>query len=143
MRNAPGKNLTCARGCGLLGAPTSAPRAQTKGTRDGKGIVFIAHDGDIYPSGFPPVTLGNVTCNSLVDVYRDSLLLQQIRSARFHGRFRGCDYTDSCGGSRARAYARTGDPLGEDPACAYDPRDCLAPSAGPNTSQLISPGRLS
>jgi len=38
-----------------LGAPTSQPRAQTKGTRDGRGIVFVAHDGEINPSGFLPL----------------------------------------------------------------------------------------
>ena len=103
----------------LLGVPTTRPRAQTKGTRDGKGIVFVAHDGDIYPSGFLPIPLGNVKEDSLVRVYRDSLLLQSIRAGRFRGRCRACDYADVCGGSRARAYARSGDPLGEDPACSY------------------------
>jgi len=105
----------------LLGAPGLRPRSQTKGTRDGKGIVFVAHDGDIYPSGFLPIALGNVKQDSIVRVYRDSLLLQEIRAGRFRGRCRVCDYADACGGSRARAYASSSDPLGEDPACAYDP----------------------
>lgn len=105
----------------LLGGPLSEPRAQTKGTRDGKGIVFVASNGDVYPAGFLPLRLGNVRSRSLVRSYRDSPLLEDIRAARFHGRCRDCEYADLCGGSRTRAFAVFGDPLGEDPACAYVP----------------------
>jgi hypothetical protein len=57
----------------------------------------------------------------LREIYRDDPLLRSIRAARFTGRCGGCEYADLCGGSRARAYAATGDPLGEDPACPYRP----------------------
>ena len=102
-----------------LGEPRNDSRAQTKGTRDGKGIVFVAHDGDVYPAGFLPITVGNVREQSLVDLYRESPLLRDIRAASFSGRCGECEYADLCGGSRARAYAASGDPLGEDPACPY------------------------
>lgn len=106
---------------GELGPPAGPPRAQTKGTRDGRGILFVGHDGTITPSGFLPLPLGNVRTDDLVEVYRDHPLLRRIRAADFHGRCGVCSYRDLCGGSRARAYAATGDPLGEDPACTYDP----------------------
>ena len=115
----------------LLGEPRDEPRAQTKGTRDGKGIVFVAHDGTVYPAGFLPVAVGNVRRQSLVSLYRESPLLGEIRAARFHGRCGECDYADLCGGSRARAYAAAGDALGEDPACAYRPRGRGLPSVYP------------
>lgn len=105
----------------LLGEPRGAPRVQTKGTRDGSGIVFVAHDGAVYPAGFLPLAVGNVRAQSLVELYRTSPLLRDIRAARFRGRCGDCEYADLCGGSRARAYAAAGDPLGEDPACAYAP----------------------
>ena len=104
-----------------LGVPLSRPRAQLGKTRDGKGVVFVAHDGDVYPAGFLPLRLGNVTRESIVDIYRSHPLLQDIRAARFHGRCGECEYADVCGGSRARAFASSGDPLGEDPACPYVP----------------------
>ncbi len=104
-----------------LGAPDAAPRAQTKGTRDGNGVIFVAHDGTITPSGFLPLELGNVREDNLSSVYRHHPLLREIRSARFGGRCGSCGYRHICGGSRARAYATTGDPLGEDPGCAYVP----------------------
>jgi radical SAM protein len=106
---------------GELGAPTSPSRAQTKGTRDGKGILFVGHDGEIQPSGFLPLALGNVKVDDIVQVYREHPLLRSIRAAEFSGRCGRCSYRELCGGSRARAYASSGDPLGEDPACAYQP----------------------
>ncbi len=103
----------------LLGEPQERLRAQSKATRDGKGIVFVSHDGDVYPAGFLPLALGNVREQRLPALYRENPLLRQIRAAAFHGRCGTCPYADLCGGSRARAFASSGDPLGEDPACAY------------------------
>ena len=102
-----------------LGEPDGPPRAQTKGTRDGRGIIFVGHDGELTPSGFLPYSLGNVRDDDIVEVYRDHPLLRSIRSASFSGRCGVCAFRDLCGGSRARAFAASGDPLGEDPACPF------------------------
>ena len=103
-----------------LGAP-GIPRAQSAGTRDGKGIVFVSHKGDVFPSGFLPSAVGNVRQASIVELYRTSSLLKAIRAAAFGGRCGICEFRDLCGGSRARAYAAFLDPLAEDPGCAYLP----------------------
>ncbi len=105
----------------LLGEPTGEPKAQTTGTRDGKGVIFVAHNGDVYPSGFLPVKLGNVREARLKEIYTESPLLKAIQRAEFKGRCGKCEFKDLCGGSRARAYSYTGDPLEEDPACMYQP----------------------
>jgi radical SAM protein len=105
-----------------LGSPRGQARAQTKGTRDGRGVIFVGHDGTITPSGFLPLELGNVRQDSLVDVYRKHPLLRAIRAAEFHGRCGRCPWRELCGGSRARAYSAHGDPLAEDPCCAYQPQ---------------------
>jgi radical SAM protein len=107
----------------LMGPAAGRPRAQTASTRDGKGILFVAHDGEINPAGFLPLPLGNVRNEAIATIYRDDPLLLKIRDAQFTGRCGRCEYADLCGGSRARAYAATGDPLGEDPACPYVPAD--------------------
>ena len=104
-----------------LGAATAAPKAQTSQTRDGKGIVFVSYDGTVYPAGFLPLPLGNIRDQNIANIYRSQPVLQQIRNAEFTGRCGVCDYRDLCGGSRARAFAHSGDPLAEDPACAYVP----------------------
>lgn len=113
-----------------LGGPVSSPRVTTAGTRDGKGILFVAHDGDVYPAGFFPFRLGNVRDGNVVDIYRDHPLLKSIRGAEFSGRCGICEFKDLCGGSRSRAYAMLGDPLGEDPACVYEPRVRLEAATG-------------
>ena len=104
-----------------LGAARTRPASHTASTRDGKGIVFVSHDGSVYPSGFLPLGLGNVRNEALVAIYRDAALLRSIRAGKFQGRCGRCPFVDLCGGSRARAFAASGDPLGEDPGCAYIP----------------------
>jgi radical SAM protein len=112
----------------VLGPPTGRPSAHTASTRDGKGIVFVAHDGEVYPAGFLPLAIGNVRDRPLREIYTDDPRMRALRAADFGGRCGRCDYADLCGGSRARAFAASGDLLGEDPACAYDPD--LVPAGG-------------
>ncbi len=101
----------------LLGPSTAPIRAPSAATRDGKGIIFVGANGDVFPSGFLPVSLGNVRETSIVDIYRDNPLLLAIRDAAFAGPCGLCDYANLCGGSRSRAFAATSDPLASDPAC--------------------------
>lgn len=92
------------------------------GVRDGNGIVFVAHDGTVHPSGFLPLAAGNVRDASLVDLYRSGELFVRLRDPRqLKGKCGRCPYALICGGSRARAYAWTGDPYESDPLCAYAP----------------------
>ena len=92
------------------------------GIRDGNGIMFVNHDGAVYPSGFLPIAAGNVRDTSIVDLYRSSAVFTSLRDpAGFKGRCGRCEYNRICGGSRARAFARTGDPLEADPLCPYVP----------------------
>jgi radical SAM protein len=92
------------------------------GVRDGNGIVFVAHDGTIHPSGFLPIPCGNVRSGTLADAYRTHPLFVALRDARsFSGKCGRCPYALICGGSRARAYARAGDALASDPLCPYTP----------------------
>jgi radical SAM protein len=95
---------------------------RTTAVSDGRGFVFISHTGEIYPSGFLPVSGGNVRNDSLVDVYQNSSLFRILRepSAKL-GKCGYCEFTKICGGSRARAYALTGNYLEADPRCCYQP----------------------
>jgi radical SAM protein len=95
---------------------------RTAGVSDGKGFVFVSHQGEIYPSGFLPVSGGNVLRDSLTDVYRNSSLFRTLRdTTQREGKCGICEYQKICGGSRSRAYAFTGDYLAEDPRCVYQP----------------------
>jgi radical SAM protein len=95
---------------------------RTAGVSDGKGFVFVSHTGEIFPSGFLPVSGGNVLHDSLTDVYQHSDLFRSLRDTTQRGGKCGiCEYQKICGGSRSRAYALTGDYLAEDPRCIYQP----------------------
>ena len=95
----------------------------TRGVNDGNGFLFISHVGDIQPSGFLPVTAGNVRSEDVVDVYRHSKIFTDLRSPdKIKGRCGICEYRDVCGGQRGRAYGITGDYLESDPACIYIPK---------------------
>ena len=102
----------------------ATPAGRGFGIRDGNGIVFISHAGQVFPSGFLPISAGNVRKRALADIYRNSELFQSLRDAdQLQGKCGVCTYRTLCGGSRARAYAATGNPLASDPLCPYQPRE--------------------
>ncbi len=92
------------------------------GIRDGHGIVFISNQGDICPAGFLPLAVGNIRTDQLQDVYRNAPIFQALHDPnQFKGKCGRCEYRALCGGSRARAFAATGDALASDPFCHYEP----------------------
>ena len=92
--------------------------------RDGNGIMFVSHTGAVCPSGFLPLATGNVRTDDIVSLYRSHPVFVCLRdAARFKGRCGRCEYRELCGGSRARAFATTGDVLESDPLCPYVPRN--------------------
>lgn len=92
------------------------------GVGDGKGVMFVSHTGEIYPAGFLPLPCGRFPEDSVVDTYRNHPTFRALRDPDgFKGRCGYCEYRYVCGGSRARAYALTGDPLATDPDCVYRP----------------------
>ena len=94
----------------------------TKGVNDGNGFLFISHTGEIMPSGFLPITLGNVRDDDVVKVYRDHSVFRDLRDPnKLKGKCGVCEFRDVCGGQRGRAYGVTGDYLETDPVCFYQP----------------------
>ena len=92
------------------------------GVNDGKGFVFVSHTGEVYPSGFLPLSAGNILWEPLADIYRNCPLFLSLRdSSQLKGKCGRCEFQEVCGGSRARAFALTGDPLAEEPCCSYIP----------------------
>lgn len=99
-----------------------AERLGSVGTNDGKGVMFVSHTGEIYPTGFLPIACGRFPLDSPVRVYQDGALFRALRDAdRLGGKCGVCEFREICGGSRARAFAVEGDPLAAEPDCAYVP----------------------
>ncbi len=89
----------------------------------GRGFCFVDHIGGVFPSCFLTVECGNVRRQLVSEIYRTSKVFNELRdTSLLKGRCGRCEYRDMCsGGSRARAYAITGDYLAEDPLCGYQP----------------------
>ena len=109
-------------GIGTEAEAVPAPR-RLLGTNDGKGVLFVGHTGEIYPSGFLPIHCGRFPFDSVVHVYQKAALFEALRDPdRLGGKCGACEFRNVCGGSRARALAVNGHPLAEEPDCAYVPR---------------------
>ena len=84
--------------------------------------MFISHLGTVHPSGFLPLTAGSMRTGRLADIYRTSPLFTGLRDhSRLAGRCGACEFAPTCGGSRSRALALSGDPHAEAPWCSYQP----------------------
>jgi len=110
----------------VAGTAANSPdgiRRAPRGLNDGKGFVFISHLGEVFPSGFLPIAAGNVRRQSLLEIYQSSPLFTSLRNTSLlKGKCGICEFRHVCGGSRARAFALTGDPLAEEPCCIYQPK---------------------
>lgn len=97
-------------------------QAISRATADRSEIVFISHTGEVSISPFLPLTAGNVRSQPLSAIHSSTGMFLQISDdSRLKGRCGKCEFRRICGGSRARAYAATGDLFAADPLCSYEP----------------------
>jgi radical SAM protein with 4Fe4S-binding SPASM domain len=106
-----------------MGGGASRPRPGMRsplGIRDGRGVMFISHVGEVSPSGFLPMVCGNVKTTHPEEIYcRDPLFVSLRDNNALGGKCGLCEFRSVCGGSRSRAYGVYGDPFAEDPSCVY------------------------
>ncbi|MGB8478349.1 MAG: TIGR04053 family radical SAM/SPASM domain-containing protein [Acidobacteriaceae bacterium] len=109
-----------------------------RGLNDGKGFVFISHKGEVFPSGFLPLSGGNIREQELATIYRDSPLFRGLRNtSKLEGKCGSCEFKEICGGSRARAHALTGNPYAEEPCCSYVPKGYRQPAPQMKTASTL------
>jgi len=92
------------------------------GCMGGRGFGFVSYRGDVQTCGFLDVPAGNLIKSNFDfgEIWEKSEFLREIRSiSNYKGNCGICEYVGICGGCRARAYAMSGDYLGEDPVCNY------------------------
>ncbi len=118
----------------IEGEPTDRTQFKPTLTGDGRGIMFVSHDGEVFPSGFLPLRTGKVPADNLRSIYGSNALFTELRDpSRLKGRCGICGYRSVCGGSRSRAFAERGDAFEEDPICPYVP-----PSAPRQTTPVTN-----
>ncbi|MCM8757265.1 MAG: SPASM domain-containing protein, partial [Candidatus Omnitrophica bacterium] len=83
----------------------------------GKDGLALMPDGTVYPCRRFPLPLGNLTSQSLEEIWENSPVLNILRQRGFlKGKCANCPITE-CLGCRALAYSLTGGFLNEDPLC--------------------------
>lgn len=93
-------------------------------------FLYVSHTGEVSVSPFLPLTAGNVRYQSLSTVHRYGELFGAVRDeVNLKGKCGRCEFRSVCGGSRARAFALTGDLFASDPLCAYEPGTFLPVAA--------------
>jgi radical SAM protein with 4Fe4S-binding SPASM domain len=86
-------------------------------------VLFVGHQGDVFPCGYLPVHCGNILETNLTDIWQGNPDLSCMAdSANLEGKCGACEFRKVCGGCRARAYAASQNYLAEEPFCAYQPK---------------------
>jgi len=94
----------------------------SRGCLAGLGVLFVGHQGDVFPCGYLPVNCGNVLTDKLSDIWYNNKDLARMREgSELEGKCGVCGYRQICGGCRGRAYAAGGNYMAEEPFCAYVP----------------------
>ena len=94
----------------------------SKGCLAGLGVLFVGHQGDVFPCGYLPVKCGNVLENDLEQIwYKNQDLARMRDSSALEGKCGICGYREICGGCRARAFGLTNNYMAEEPFCVYIP----------------------
>ena len=108
--------------------------AFTRGCLGGVSFCFVSHTGDVQPCGYLDIVCGNVRERAFRELWYDGPVFNDLRNPdKLQGKCGRCEYRVVCGGCRARAYAREGNYLGEEPFCPYKP------AVTPHRTQLKVP----
>jgi len=88
----------------------------------GTQYMGIRPNGDMTPCPYLPQFGGNLKTQSLKTIWETSALFQNIRKRdQLADRCGQCEFSNTCGGCRARAFTTFGSVLAEDLLCDYQP----------------------
>jgi heme b synthase len=96
--------------------------AMTRGCLGGISFCFISHVGQVQPCGYLELNCGNVRERPFDQIWAQSEIFKNLRNTNgYQGKCGRCEFRKVCGGCRARAYETSGDYMGEEPYCIYEP----------------------
>ncbi len=109
-------------------------KGETSGCIAARGYLRISPEGFVTPCPYMPVTekSGSLRSLSLSEIWNDDPTFRALRSPVYNGTCSRCEFNELCGGCRARALATSGDLMGEDPWCDYEPDDRPRPKTPKN-----------
>ena len=139
MPGSTGMALNATKGSASGGHPEGM-HAMTKGCLAGSGVCFISHVGEVFPCGYLPVRAGDLRTQPFAEIWEKSEVFLQLRdTGNLKGKCGYCEFRNICMGCRARAYAKTGDYLDEEPFCVYQPKVSAANSTHPEVRHASTP----
>lgn len=102
----------------ILVDPEVACMPGFRGCQAGAGQGCITANGQVLPCVLLPIPVGNVRQMPFHEIWTGAPLLNRLRYREvLRGACGSCDLRSRCGGCRAVAYARTGDPFAPDHRC--------------------------
>lgn len=101
----------------------AAMEALGPGCPGGKTVCFVSAGGDVFPCAYTSHSAGSVLKRSFRAIWEKSPVFEDFRSfERLQDKCGRCEYRESCQGCRALAEKASGDHLGQDPVCPYEPQ---------------------
>nr|WP_196594809.1 putative heme d1 biosynthesis radical SAM protein NirJ2 [Pectinatus sottacetonis] len=95
-----------------------------RGCLAGTSYCIISPRGKVQPCAYLNMELGDVRQTPFDEIWKNSDVLNKLRTFDFKGECGTCKYKRSCGGCRARAaYYHNGDYMAEEPWCLYHGRE--------------------
>ena len=94
-----------------------------RGCLAGTSYCIISPRGKVQPCAYLNMELGDVRETPFDEIWKNSDVLQKLRTLDYKGGCGSCNYKRACGGCRARAaYYHDGDYMAEEPWCLYHGR---------------------
>ena len=87
----------------------------------GTNYCRITPEGNVTPCPYMDTSCGSLLKKSFADIWNNSDILNELRTADLKGRCGECEFESMCKGCRARALVTTGDQMEEDSWCDYEP----------------------
>lgn len=100
---------------------TMAHGYEAGGCLAGTRYARVTPAGEVTPCPYMDLSAGSIRDRGFAEIWRDAPVFEQLRAPRLGGRCGICEFARVCGGCRARPFAATGDMMGEDTLCTYQP----------------------
>lgn len=100
---------------------TMAHGYEAGGCLAGTRYARVTPAGEVTPCPYMELSAGSIRDRGFADIWRDAPVFEHLRAPRLGGRCGICEFAKVCGGCRARPFAATGDMMGEDTLCTYQP----------------------
>lgn len=94
-----------------------------RGCLAGTAYCIISPRGKVQPCAYLNMELGDVRQTPFDEIWKNSPVLNKLRTMEYSGGCGSCQYKRACGGCRARAaFYHEGDYMAEEPWCLYHGR---------------------